>query len=55
MPSGSRCAAIFHDGGSGYLGTVYDDGWVERELGCDATSLQRLVDGEAPDHPVAAS
>jgi 2,3-diaminopropionate biosynthesis protein SbnA len=43
MPSGSRCAAIFHDGGSGYLGTVYDDDWVERELGCDAASLQRLA------------
>ena len=55
MPSGSRCAAIFHDGGSGYLATVYDDGWVEHELGCDAASLQRLVDGEAPDPPVAAS
>ncbi len=45
MPSGSRCAAILHDGGTGYLGTVYDDGWVERELGCDPTRLAALAAG----------
>jgi cysteine synthase A len=33
MEAGSRCAAIFADGGAGYLDTVYDDGWVARELG----------------------
>jgi 2,3-diaminopropionate biosynthesis protein SbnA len=43
MPAGSRCAAIFHDGGSGYLGTVYDDSWVERELGCSPAQLAALV------------
>ena len=48
MPAGSRCVAIFHDGGSGYLGTVYDDGWVEHALGCDAEQVDRLVLGEAP-------
>jgi 2,3-diaminopropionate biosynthesis protein SbnA len=47
MPAGSRCAAILHDGGSGYLGTVYDDGWVERELGCDARRLAALVEDDA--------
>ena len=33
MEPGSRCARSFHDGGTGYLDSVYDDGWVERELG----------------------
>jgi cysteine synthase A len=43
MPVGSRCALILPDGGTGYLGTVYDDSWVERELGCDADNLAALV------------
>jgi N-(2-amino-2-carboxyethyl)-L-glutamate synthase len=43
MPAGSRCAAIFHDGGAGYLETVFDDAWVERELGCDAEHLAELA------------
>jgi 2,3-diaminopropionate biosynthesis protein SbnA len=43
MPSGSRCAAIFPDGGAGYLGTVYDDNWVERELNCSPHELAALV------------
>jgi 2,3-diaminopropionate biosynthesis protein SbnA len=43
MAPGSRCAAIFADGGSGYLETVYDDGWVERELGCPPARLAALV------------
>lgn len=33
LPAGSRCALILHDGGAGYLNTVYDDEWVQRELG----------------------
>jgi 2,3-diaminopropionate biosynthesis protein SbnA len=53
MPEGSRCAAILHDGGSGYLGTVYDDGWVERELGCDAARLRALVGDGAAKPPAA--
>ena len=43
MVPGSRCAAIFPDGGSGYLETVYDDAWVERELGCPPARLAALV------------
>ena len=42
-PPGSRCAVILPDGGSGYLETVYDDAWVERELGCDAVRLAELA------------
>jgi 2,3-diaminopropionate biosynthesis protein SbnA len=49
MPADSRCALIFHDGGSGYLDTVYDDGWVERELGCDAARLGVLVADDAAE------
>jgi cysteine synthase A len=49
MDSGSRCAVIFADGGTGYLETVYDDAWVERELGCAPARLARLVGaGEIP-------
>jgi 2,3-diaminopropionate biosynthesis protein SbnA len=49
MDPGSRCAVIFPDGGAGYLETVYDDGWVERELGCGPAQLaQRVGEGELP-------
>jgi 2,3-diaminopropionate biosynthesis protein SbnA len=49
MAAGARCAAIFPDGGAGYLETVFDDAWVERELGCEATRLSELVgEGEIP-------
>ncbi len=49
LDAGSRCAAIFPDGGAGYLETVYDDGWVERELGCAPDRLAALVaEGELP-------
>jgi 2,3-diaminopropionate biosynthesis protein SbnA len=43
LPSGARCAAILPDGGAGYLETVYDDCWVERELGCRPRRLAALV------------
>jgi N-(2-amino-2-carboxyethyl)-L-glutamate synthase len=46
MEPGSRCAAIFADGGTGYLETVYDDAWVERELGCPPSRLTALVGAE---------
>ncbi len=43
MESGSRCAAVLPDGGTGYLGTVYDNRWVERELGCSSRQLDERV------------
>ncbi|HET6172749.1 MAG TPA: 2,3-diaminopropionate biosynthesis protein SbnA [Gaiellales bacterium] len=47
MAPGSRCAVIFPDGGSGYLDTVYDDAWVESELGCSPARLAaRIAEGE---------
>jgi cysteine synthase A len=44
--AGLRCAAILPDGGFGYLDTVYDDDWVERELGTRPDELAALVTGE---------
>src|SRR4029079_5687201 len=43
FPPGSRCAAIFPDGGAGYLETVYDDEWVERELGYNPVRLAERI------------
>ena len=43
MPPSSRCVAIFPDGGAGYLETVYDEGWVERQLHCSAGELAARV------------
>jgi len=52
MEPGSRCAAIFADGGAGYLETVYDDAWVERELRCPPARLAALVaEGEIASMP----
>ena len=39
----ARCAVILPDGGSGYLGTVYDDDWVASELDCAPQRLAKLV------------
>jgi cysteine synthase A len=46
----ARCAIILHDGGAGYLDTVYDDEWVAAELGCAPAELERAVRGD----PLAA-
>jgi len=43
LAPGTRCAIILHDGGTGYLRTVYDDAWVEAELGCGADELAARV------------
>jgi len=48
MAPGSRCALIFADGGAGYLDSIYDDEWVEAELGIDRVNLDALVGGTAP-------
>lgn len=47
MVAGSRCAVILPDGGTGYLDTVYDDLWVQRELGCEPAVLAAMVGGAA--------
>lgn len=47
LPPEARCAAILPDGGESYLHTVFDDAWVERELGYEAGELERLV-GRVP-------
>lgn len=40
----SSCAIILPDGGEGYLESVYDDDWVESELGCPPSQLTTLVE-----------
>lgn len=47
LAPGTRVAAIAPDGGGGYLDTVYDDEWVERELGVAPPELRRLAAGNA--------
>jgi N-(2-amino-2-carboxyethyl)-L-glutamate synthase len=54
LPSGSRCALIFPDGGAGYLHTVYDDDWVRETLGCEPIDLTAPSDG-ATFHAVGAA
>ena len=44
LEPGARCAMIFADGGEGYVSTVYDDAWVERELNVTPGDLE-LVTG----------
>ena len=55
LPGAARVAVIAPDGGSGYLETVYDDGWVERELGVTPEQLRRLVSGDVPAGLAAAA
>ncbi len=43
LEPGTRCAAILPDGGEGYMASVFDDEWVERELGCSAPEIERLT------------
>jgi cysteine synthase A len=40
----ARVAAIAADGGADYLSTVYDDGWVQRELDLAPADLRRAID-----------
>jgi len=46
LASGARCAMIFADGGEGYVDTVYDDAWVEREFGVTASELEAMTGRE---------
>lgn len=49
----ARVAMVAPDGGAGYLDTVYDDSWVDRELGVDARRLEAMVatDGSPETSP----
>ncbi|WP_144018678.1 cysteine synthase family protein [Demequina sp. NBRC 110051] len=42
MRAGESVAMLVHDGGGAYLPTVYDDGWVEREIEGGAAALMDL-------------
>jgi 2,3-diaminopropionate biosynthesis protein SbnA len=43
LRAGARIAAISHDGGAGYLGSVYDDDWVASELGLSREEIEIAV------------
>lgn len=43
------CVAILHDSGTRYLETVYNDGWVEEQLGVPAAQLAQMVEQDAAD------
>ena len=47
MPPGSRVVLVLHDGGAPYLDTVYDDGWVARQLGVGADELASRLSAES--------
>lgn len=51
LERGARCAIVLADGGTGYLDTVYDDRWVERELGCAADELELAVGSPLAGRP----
>lgn len=51
----NTCVAILHDSGTRYLETVYDDQWVEQQLGVPASQLARLVEQDAPAHAAEAT
>lgn len=54
--AGKRCVAILHDSGTRYLDTVYNDRWVEQELGCTSEQLEKLVQSDWPfPEPEAAA
>ena len=45
---GSRIAMIFHDGGTGYLDSVYDDDWVLDELGYSREDVATMTGARDP-------
>jgi len=53
LAQASRCAVILADGGAGYLTSVYDDPWVQRELRCEPDELASIGgrDAAAPASP----
>lgn len=55
LGEGARVAVIAPDGGSGYLDTVYDDTWVERELGVTPAGLRLILGEDIPAGLAAAA
>ncbi|QEG40956.1 2,3-diaminopropionate biosynthesis protein SbnA [Roseimaritima ulvae] len=41
---GKTCVALLHDSGSRYLDTVFNDAWVEHQLGCTSQQLQQRIE-----------
>lgn len=46
--AGKTVVAVLHDSGTRYLDTVFDDAWVEANLGLSAEVLASLVHSEEP-------
>lgn len=44
--TGKTVVAILHNSGSRYLETIFDDGWVERELGHSIDDVRKLVNSD---------
>lgn len=44
LPPGKTACVILADGGERYLDTVYNDEWVEDELGCGPRELRALIE-----------
>lgn len=51
---GRRCVAILHDSGTRYLETVFNDQWVQEQLGCSPEDLNELVQQPIVDEVAAA-
>ncbi|MBZ8177505.1 pyridoxal-phosphate dependent enzyme [Corynebacterium poyangense] len=39
-----QVVAIFHDGGTPYMDTIFDDAWVEHHLGASVEDLEKLME-----------
>lgn len=44
IPPESTVVVVLHDGGTNYLGTIYDDDWVQSKLGTSASELSRMIE-----------
>ena len=42
IPEGANCVAVLADRGDRYLGTIYSDTWVERNMGLNPSQAPKL-------------
>ncbi|WP_282938197.1 pyridoxal-phosphate dependent enzyme [Corynebacterium auriscanis] len=43
IPEGASVVIVLHDGGTNYLNTIYDDGWVQENLQVSAEDLESRI------------
>ena len=48
LEPGSKVVLLFHDGGTSYLDTVYDDDWVRERLGVEPGRMRELALAPGP-------